>query len=216
MTTATGAVIFGALHKKFVVGFGFDVAFDLVEEAGPAGAAVEFLLRGEQIEVASGADEFSGAVFVEQGAGEGAFGAFFAQDIELFGGQHLFPLLFAVGHFFDCLGEGPWHEAEERQRARAAEQVFKEDAAVHEVGLLAGKWRERGLDQSLYHAPAPSPTCGLRGFFARAVWACVTQNNVTVCFLYIKIYVIIFVSDTFVQQLTRETYKRYKGLHLKC
>jgi hypothetical protein len=58
---------------------------DGVEEGGPAAAGLEFLVRGVQRCVAAGAgvDALVRVVLVEL-AGEGGFGALFAEDAELF------------------------------------------------------------------------------------------------------------------------------------
>src|SRR4029077_13378490 len=69
-----------------------------IVEARPAGAALEFLLRGEQRLVAAGAEERGRALLVIERAAARPFGAVLAHDVILLGGQELAPLGVGVGH----------------------------------------------------------------------------------------------------------------------
>src|SRR5580692_1669602 len=80
MAAAAAAMNFGPQHPEGAV---FGLADRVVErliEARPAGAALEFGLRGEQRQVAAGAGEDAPAVLLQKRARTGAFGAFLAQD----------------------------------------------------------------------------------------------------------------------------------------
>src|SRR4029077_17763742 len=80
-------------------------AVGVAEETGPrivkprpAGAALEFLLRGEQRLAAAGAEERAGAFLVIERAAARPLGAVLAHDVILLGGQELAPLRVGVGH----------------------------------------------------------------------------------------------------------------------
>src|SRR6266404_5112617 len=83
MTAAAAAVNFSPQHPKGAV---FGLADGIVErliKTRPAGAALEFRLRGEQRQVAAGAGEGALAVFLEQRARSRPLGALLAQDLVL-------------------------------------------------------------------------------------------------------------------------------------
>src|SRR4029077_15794894 len=80
-------------------------AVGVAEETGPrivkprpAGAALEFLLRGEQRLAAAGAIERAGAFLVIERAAARPFGAVLAHDVELLGREQLLPLGIGVRH----------------------------------------------------------------------------------------------------------------------
>lgn len=102
-----GAADFDALHA----GGGVDDALDVlvagdVVEGGPAAAGVELVFGGEELGVAAGAVVGAGALFFEfvVDLAEGAFGAVFAEDFVLFGGEFLFPLFVGFLHGLGWLG----------------------------------------------------------------------------------------------------------------
>ena len=78
MTTAPGTVNLGADHSEGLVGLDADRPREWPDEAGPAGAALELVVRREQRLTTPGAEEGPGALLPVQGAGEGALGAGFA------------------------------------------------------------------------------------------------------------------------------------------
>ena len=80
MAAAAPAVDLGARHDQRIVGLGADRIGQGGSEARPAGAAVVFGLRRIDGEVAAGAMIETGALFVEQRAGERAFGILAPQD----------------------------------------------------------------------------------------------------------------------------------------
>ncbi|MFM1942999.1 MAG: hypothetical protein RI897_1981 [Verrucomicrobiota bacterium] len=93
---AAGAEDFGAAHAVAEVGLGADVFLGKgLEEAGPAGAGIEFGISGEEGEVAADAGVNAGFFVVVESAAEGAFRAFAAGDDVLFGSELLAP--FGVG-----------------------------------------------------------------------------------------------------------------------
>src|SRR4029077_10707395 len=98
MAAAAAAIHLGALHSPTAVGGGVDRARLRIVEARPAGAALEFLLRGEQRLAAAGAKESAGALFVIERAAARPFGAVLAHDVELLGREQLLPLGFGVRH----------------------------------------------------------------------------------------------------------------------
>ena len=100
MPATARAMIFDARLRQFLIDFGFDAALDRIEKTRPAGAAVEFCSGIEQFKPASGANEFSGAILIQQRTGKRAFGTLLAQHVELFLGQHAFPPLIRCGISF--------------------------------------------------------------------------------------------------------------------
>src|SRR5258706_11031372 len=83
MAAAAAAVNFGPQHPKGAV---FGLADGVVErliKTRPAGAALEFRVRGEQWQVAAGAGEDALAVLLEQRARSRTLGALLAQDLIL-------------------------------------------------------------------------------------------------------------------------------------
>src|SRR4051794_10075469 len=95
MAAAAAAMHLGADHAVAAIGRGLDRTRDRIVEARPAGAALELLLRSEQLLSATHAGERAGALFVVERAGAGTLGAVAAQDIVLLGGEQLAPLLVA-------------------------------------------------------------------------------------------------------------------------
>lgn len=96
---AFGTDHFGALHAEGAVVMGGDgIGFGGVE-AGPSARGIEFSLRFEERLAAAAAGVSAGAVVVPIFSGEGAFGAFLAGDVELFGGELLAPLGFGFLDF---------------------------------------------------------------------------------------------------------------------
>src|SRR4029077_9227742 len=98
MAAAAAAIHLGALHAPAAVGGGVDRARLRIVEARPAGAALEFLIRGEQRLAAAGAIERAGALLVIERAAARPFGAVLAHDVELLGREQLLPLRLGVGH----------------------------------------------------------------------------------------------------------------------
>src|SRR5207237_1644978 len=80
MSTAAAAVDFRARHpERRIPGFANGVVERLVE-AWPAGAALEFGIRGEQGQIAAGAGEDTLAFFLQERARTRPLGAVLAQD----------------------------------------------------------------------------------------------------------------------------------------
>src|SRR3984957_3311650 len=105
MAAAAAAMNFGSYHAQGAV-FGLaDGVFKRLIKARPAGAALEFRLRGKQRQIAAGTGEDAFAVLLEQRARPRALGAFLAQDFILLRGELGAP--FRVGFldlelFFRC------------------------------------------------------------------------------------------------------------------
>ena len=74
-----------------------DAVGDLLPEARPAGAGIEFRLRGVDRQVAAGTGEDTLAVLVEQRAGARIFRALLAQHVEGGRRQDGFPLVIRLG-----------------------------------------------------------------------------------------------------------------------
>src|ERR1700704_5467746 len=114
MAAAAAAVNFGPQHPEGPV-FGLaDGVIERLVKARPAGAALEFRLRGEQRQIAAGAGEDALAMFLEQWARSRAFGALLAQDLVLLRRQLRAP--FRIGlfdlEFFGSLCRGASQPAE--------------------------------------------------------------------------------------------------------
>src|SRR6478735_5819823 len=114
MAAAAAAVDFGPRHPKGEV---FSLADGIIErliETRPAGAALEFRLRGEQRQVAAGAGEDTLAMLLEQRARSRPLGALLAQDLILLRRQLRAP--FRIGlldlEFLTGLGRGNLEPAE--------------------------------------------------------------------------------------------------------
>jgi len=101
MTTASGAMIFGARHEQLPVTFGLKGVIDTGVETGPTGAAVKFHIRCKQWLSASGTYERAFSMFIVQRTGKAAFRAFFPQNVILLVCQRFTPIL--VG-FLDLVG----------------------------------------------------------------------------------------------------------------
>src|ERR1019366_2336695 len=117
MAAATAAVNFAPQHPQGAV-FGLaDGVLERLIKTRPAGAALEFRLRGEQRQVAAGAGEDALAMLLEQRARSRALGAFLAQDFILLRRQLRAPLrvgLFDL-EFLRGLGRGSPQPAEGRE-----------------------------------------------------------------------------------------------------
>src|SRR6185437_1962794 len=98
MAAAAAAMHFRARHEQAVVGRALDRARLRIVETRPAGAALEFLLRGEQRLLAAGTIKRAGALLVIERAAARPFGAVFAHDVELLGREDLTPLRLGMGH----------------------------------------------------------------------------------------------------------------------
>src|SRR5262249_38462246 len=98
MAAAAAAMHLGAGHAVAVVGQGFDRALLRIVEARPAGAALEFLLRGEQRLPAAGAGEGAGALLMVERAAARRLGAVAAHHPILLGRQELPPFRVGVGY----------------------------------------------------------------------------------------------------------------------
>src|ERR1700733_5940274 len=97
MAAAAAAMHFGADHAIGAVGRGFDRACFRIVETRPAGAAVEFFLRGEQFLLAAGAIKRAGALFVIERARARPLGAVLAHDMELLRRENFVPLGVGMG-----------------------------------------------------------------------------------------------------------------------
>src|ERR1700752_3000585 len=135
------------LDPRHAVGGFFGAAERVVErlpEAGPAGAAVELGVGGEQRQVAAGAGEDALAMLLEQRARPRPLGAVLAQDIVLLRRQLRAP--FGVGlldlEFLGSLGRFGAQPAE-RQQAEQAGNRGKQDSAIHDGFLHAELFAER-------------------------------------------------------------------------
>src|ERR1700683_706819 len=98
MAAAAAAVDLGALHAPAAVGGGIDRAWLRIVKTRPAGAALEFLVRGEQRLPAAGAIERAGALLIIERAAARPFGAVLAHDMELLGREQLLPLRLGMRH----------------------------------------------------------------------------------------------------------------------
>ena len=97
MAAAPAAMHLGTDHAVTAIGRGLDRARLRIVEARPAGAALEFLLRGEQRLLAAGAIKRAGALFVIERATARPLGAVLAHDVELLRRKDLVPLGVGVG-----------------------------------------------------------------------------------------------------------------------
>src|SRR5208283_5916774 len=83
MAAAAAAMHLGAHHAVAAIGRGLDRAGHRIFEARPAGAALEFLLGGEQRLTAAGAGKRAGTLLVIERAAPRRLGAVPAHDPEL-------------------------------------------------------------------------------------------------------------------------------------
>src|SRR5208337_669928 len=97
MRAASGAMHLGAGHAPAAVDRSLDRVLDRRIEARPAGAAVELGLALEQWLATAGAGEHARALLPIERATARAFGAMFAHDRVLLGGQQGAPLGFRAG-----------------------------------------------------------------------------------------------------------------------
>src|SRR3977135_3324809 len=97
MAAAAAAVNFGPQHPKGAVLGLADGVLERLIKTRPAGAALEFRLRGEQRQVAAGAGENALAMLLEQPTRSRTLGAFLAQDFVLLRRQLRAP--FGIGLF---------------------------------------------------------------------------------------------------------------------
>src|SRR5437899_7848133 len=140
MAAAAAAVDFGTQHPKGAV---FGLADGVVErliKTRPAGAALEFRLRGEQRQVAAGAGEDALAMLLEQRARTRALGALLAQDVILLRRQLRAP--FRIG-LFDleflrgvCRGGS---QPSEGGKAKQTGDRREQDTAVNHDSLRANR-----------------------------------------------------------------------------
>src|ERR1700716_2607116 len=138
MAAAAPAVDFGSQHAEGPV-FGLaDGVLERLVKARPAGAALEFRLRGEQRQVAAGAGEDALAMLLEQRARTRALGALLAQNLILLRRQLRAP--FRIGLFdFEFLRgvrrrrPQPPEGGKPKQTGDGGEQ----DTAVNHDGLRA-------------------------------------------------------------------------------
>src|ERR1700730_18120947 len=142
MAAAAAAVDFGPQHPKGAV---FGLADGVVErliKTRPAGAALEFRLRGEQRQVAAGAGEDALAMLLQQRARTRALGALFAQDLILLRCQLRAPFGVGIldlefpGGFISGLGRRTAQPAE-GGKPKQAGYGCKQDTAVDHHGLRA-------------------------------------------------------------------------------
>jgi len=81
VTTATAAVVFRSGNDQFEIYFRRNRTLQGLPEAGPAGAAVELRLRGEQRLITTGAVISTTALFGIQRTGERTLSAFVAEHV---------------------------------------------------------------------------------------------------------------------------------------
>src|SRR6185503_13624913 len=103
-------------HAKASVAGGADGVIERLPETRPTRAAVEFRLRGEQLEVAARATEGALAVLVIERAREGAFSGFLAQHLELVRRQQLLPFVLTVRDFEGGFSRGTRAALAEREQ----------------------------------------------------------------------------------------------------
>src|SRR5690242_15440038 len=107
MGVTTGAKDFDAVHAVAAVFDVGDVLFgEWLEEAGPAGAGVEFCVGGKQGQAAADAGVDAGLFVVVENAAEGALGAFAAGYVVLLLSQLPAPCFVAFDDFVDGLKRG--------------------------------------------------------------------------------------------------------------
>src|SRR6266851_1248412 len=149
MAATAIAVNCGSHHAEAHILGRPDSSLDRRPEAWPAGAAVEFRGRGEQVEVTARASEVASPLLVQQRAGEGALGRTHAQHCKLVGRQELAPL--GVG-MRDLEGltprrsDPPWRN---RCRSKADGRVDQKTASRHH-GLVLPKSTSTARD-AIYH-----------------------------------------------------------------
>src|SRR6266404_9818354 len=138
MTAAAAAVDFAPQHPKGAV---FGLADGVVErliKTRPAGAALEFRLRGEQRQVAAGAGEDALAMLLEQWARTRALGALLTQDLVLLRRQLRAPLrigLFDLEFLASVCRRSP--QPAEGSKAKKTGDRREQDTAVDHDGLRA-------------------------------------------------------------------------------
>jgi hypothetical protein len=100
VAAALGTGNFDATHAEGAVVMEVDGVFgEGLEETGPAGSGLELGVGFEEGSVAGGAVVEAVGVVIDEGAGEGAFGALLAEDVILLGGELLAPLGIGFGGF---------------------------------------------------------------------------------------------------------------------
>src|SRR5436190_19040512 len=182
MATAAAAVNFGPQHSESPVLGLANRVFKRLVETRPASAALEFGLRGEQRQVATGAGEDALAMFLEQRTRTRALGALLAQNFVLLGRELRAP--FRVGLFdlkllrgFRRGGAQPAEGGKPKQSGHGR----KQETAVEHNGLRVKRERtarqtDTGVKRGSYTDSAG--TCSLscenraaahrtRGFFSR-------------------------------------------------
>src|SRR3981081_4481572 len=140
MAAAAAAVNFGSQHPKGAV-FGLaDGVLERLIETRPAGAALEFRLRGKQRQVAAGASEDALAMLLEQRARSRPLGALLAQNLILLRRQLRAPLrigLFDL-EFLRGVGGGTSQPAKGGKAKQAGERCEQNTAVEHD-GLRGAK-----------------------------------------------------------------------------
>src|SRR5258706_2118829 len=99
VAAAAPAVHFRARFAERAVFARGDRVIERRPEARPAGMAVEFRARREEVEPASRAAEHAGPMFVVERAAVGPFGALLAQHGVLCGSEQAAPFLVGMNHF---------------------------------------------------------------------------------------------------------------------
>src|SRR5467141_4794409 len=136
MAAAAAAVNFGPQHPKGAVFGPADGIVERLIKTRPAGAALEFRLRGEQRQVAAGAGEDALAMLLEQRARSRTLGALLAQDLILLRRQLRPP--FRIGLFDLELLRGVRGRSSQPAEGRKAKQTGdrrEKDTAVNHGGL---------------------------------------------------------------------------------
>src|SRR5262245_34909759 len=144
MAAAADAMILRARHQESEVLLGADVAWNRRVEAGPAGAAVELHLRGEQRKLAPRADERPFALLVIQRARAGRLGRFLSQDGELLGCEDLAPLLLGMADRLDARRQLVLCPAAPSSEQERGERAHDESPSSHLHGRAPVSLRTNG------------------------------------------------------------------------
>ncbi len=99
VSVARGASYFrSGLSQRVVLEQGHRFGLDGLIKRRPTAVAVEFRASDEQLGATPAAVVQPGTIFVEQFSGERSLGSCLAQNVELFGGEHLTPLVLRALH----------------------------------------------------------------------------------------------------------------------
>lgn len=136
MRAATAAMHLGACHPMRVIDRGGDGAVERIEKARPAGAAREFLARGEERLIASGAGEDAGTLLLLERAASRRLGAMTTHDDILVGREPRPPFFLGAGDGeLLVIGFRCAHSSPPRQLG-SAEQDLAQNAPATESGKI--------------------------------------------------------------------------------